>query len=284
MPEIPKTKKQGKKQFYQTLLDNCNHSQWQTLSQSHSQSLSQSQSQSQSYSENSEVLSNHCFVKPVLAASSKRGRYVKAAAVDNISSDVSLDALYIPAGTTVIRETPSAFTLLKDYLDSLCIACLSPLPLQEQQQQQQNNNDTSNLDESSNHVSEFFSPAPTKRGIVCKGCIKQTYYCSTACQTRDAPRHGLECKVLRDLPGITASHGADYSLFRLVLAVIVRKYLEDENGRSVWEGSSLGLMNPTPYECVRDMISNRKYCSKEWLDAITKCGNYHIFQNHIPCL
>ena len=230
------SKKLGKKQKYQSLLDKCNQ-------------LSHHSLQSQSN-----------FAKPVLSASAKRGRYIKVA-----SAIHSEDPPFIPVGTTIIRETPSAFTILKDYLDSLCIACLSPLPLQ---QQQKNDNI---LDDST--VPDFFCPTPSKRGIVCKGCIKQTFYCSTACQIRDTPRHGLECKVLRDLPGITASHGADYSLFRLVLAVIVRKYLEDE-ADSACEGESLGLFDPTPYECVQDMISNRKYCSEEWLDAITECGNY----------
>ncbi|KAJ3412292.1 hypothetical protein HDV05_001003 [Chytridiales sp. JEL 0842] len=193
---------------------------------------------------------------PVKLASSKsKGRHLVS------TSD-------LPAGSTVLTEIPTSWTLLKGAVDELCGCCLGPLPVNDQQRQQQEG------EEGDGFKLAGAGAGSKKKGVVCKGCIKQMYYCSDKCMKLDEKRHGLECRILRDLPGITAMHKVDYGLFRLVLSLLVRRALEQQQQQQqqevVWELQTVfgPEKKPTPFSCVMDLLSHKSYMSPPWLSAV----------------
>ncbi|KAJ3198946.1 hypothetical protein HDU82_000854 [Entophlyctis luteolus] len=198
-----------------------------------------------------------------LAASKAKGRHLKA-------------ALPLEAGSTVVVETAAAYVLLKHSMDELCLHCLCELPY---------SSGTEIVNASTQDSGSVLATHQNqrKRGIVCPGCIKQTYYCSEECRKADSKRHTLECPILRDLPGITAAASVDYSLFRLVLAVLVRRRLEAESaGDSVKGGvyDNESVAPPTGTEFVFDLISHRRTSDPLWLACVEACAS--DFARHLP--
>ncbi|KAJ3387790.1 hypothetical protein HDU80_000100 [Chytriomyces hyalinus] len=161
----------------------------------------------------------------------------------------------LPKGTLVVSEDAAAFVLLKASMDELCLRCVRPLDEGDSKDQQQS----------------LFGSAGNSKGVVCKGCIKQTYYCSSECMDSDHERHSLECEVVRHLPGITAMHSTDYALMRLVLGVLVNRHLE-----------TVATMpsTRTPTEFVFDLVSHRKTCDPKWLACVEACAD--DFAQYLP--
>jgi hypothetical protein len=95
--------------------------------------------------------------------------------------------------------------------------------------------------------------------IVCSGCRNQTYYCSAECQQAHSPIHDLECSILIPLTGIVGFHSVDYSLFRLIIAIICAKEFD--------RISNDGHISD-PMHCQSDMVSHRKSQKPPWLHAI----------------
>ncbi|KAJ3296659.1 hypothetical protein HDU79_006070 [Rhizoclosmatium sp. JEL0117] len=182
-----------------------------------------------------------------LAASKAKGRHVKAAA-DLVS------------GTNVVVETASALALLKHSTDELCLCCLRPLPSES----------TTRAGERINLLGG--SSSSKTSAIKCARCIKQAFYCSDTCKDNDAKRHALECEVLRDLPGITAAANVDYTLMRLVLAVLVQRSMELSGAAAARENTSTDL--------VFDLLSHRKTCDPKWLACVEEC--VEDFTQHLP--
>ncbi|KAJ3060848.1 hypothetical protein HDU98_003192, partial [Podochytrium sp. JEL0797] len=177
-----------------------------------------------------------------LAATKSKGRHLKA------TSD-------LPAGTEVLVETASAFVLLKHAMDEICLYCCKEL----------------RCDTIEGGKINLLGAATNSEGkIRCPNCIKQTYYCSEQCLQDDSVRHQLECKVVRDLPGITAAAKVDYSLMRLVLAVLVQRCLENSDS----QGTN------THTDLVFDLLSHRKTCDPNWLACIQECAQ--DFHQHLP--
>ncbi|KAJ3060849.1 hypothetical protein HDU98_003193 [Podochytrium sp. JEL0797] len=177
-----------------------------------------------------------------LAATKSKGRHVKA------TSD-------LPAGTAVLVETASAFVLLKHAMDEICLYCCKELT----------------CDTIADGKINLLGAATNSEGkIRCPNCIKQTYYCSHQCLQDDSVRHQLECKVVRDLPGITAAAKVDYPLMRLVLAVLVQRCLEKSDS----QGDS------THSDLVFELVSHRKTCNPKWLACVQECAE--DFHQHLP--
>ncbi|KAI8854620.1 hypothetical protein BC829DRAFT_157659 [Chytridium lagenaria] len=65
------------------------------------------------------------------------------------------------------------------------------------------------------------------------------FYCSSECMENDRVRHERECRVVKELPGIAAMHGVDYTLLRLVLAVVGRRCQESMNEKNEGEGGAV---------------------------------------------
>ncbi|KAJ3207004.1 hypothetical protein HDU67_007812 [Dinochytrium kinnereticum] len=72
----------------------------------------------------------------------------------------------------------------------------------------------------------------------------------------DKKRHGVECGVVKELPGIAAMHGVDYTLLRLVLNVVGRRALE-RGGGEVGEGS-------VPVGFLEDLETHEEGQGVEW--------------------
>ncbi|KAJ3024855.1 UNVERIFIED_CONTAM: hypothetical protein HDU68_007698 [Siphonaria sp. JEL0065] len=178
-----------------------------------------------------------------LAANKTKGRHVKA--TTNLTK-----------GTTVFVETAAAFALLKHAIDERCLYCCSEL-------------ESDSVNGKINLLGGTSSNSSTK--IKCPNCIKQTFYCSQECLNLDAPRHLLECKIVRDLPGITAAAKVDYTLMRLVLAVLVQRHLENI-GENHGENTHTDL--------VFDLLSHRKTCDPKWLACVEACAE--DFASHLP--
>ncbi|KAJ3045762.1 hypothetical protein HDV00_007888 [Rhizophlyctis rosea] len=178
-----------------------------------------------------------------LTATKSKGRHLVASKV-------------LEAGTTVIQETAAGYALLKDYIDELCRTCLKPLP---------------DVPTESNGTTTPFGPSATsqfKKQLACSNCRSQTFYCSNECREEDAERHSLECDVLKDLPGTAAANFVDYGLMRLVLAVLVRRA---KDAQTESESPSLPLNKlrpPTPYACVKDLLSHKTSNKSSWLQAV----------------
>ncbi|KAI8813597.1 hypothetical protein BJ742DRAFT_849434 [Cladochytrium replicatum] len=146
----------------------------------------------------------------------------------------------LEAGTTVISDTGTSFALFKYFTDELCLRCLRTLPIR-------------------------------KHTHVCKGCAKQTYYCSQPCQDADSLRHAFECAAVRQLPGISGMHSVDYALLRLLVGVLAQKALEEEQTK-VFAAVSEASASPTSFVFVRELLAHRNACKKEWLEAVTKAA------------
>ncbi|KAJ3083171.1 hypothetical protein HK100_009516 [Physocladia obscura] len=188
-----------------------------------------------------------------LAASKAKGRHVKANCA-------------LPAGENIFRETAAAFVLLKHEMDERCLFCLSEL------------SDSDNNNHKDNGQTTTTTTTTTTKKIKCPDCIKQTWYCSTDCASADAPRHQIECRVVRDLPGITAAAGADYALFRLLLAILVREYQNRDD--SFVSGSAQPFPPPTHPDFVFELLSHRKTADPKWLASVQACAE--DFANHLP--
>ncbi|KAI8617319.1 hypothetical protein BC830DRAFT_1114068 [Chytriomyces sp. MP71] len=194
------------------------------------------------------LLATHSGSAVRLAATKTKGRHVKA-------------VVALSSGSQVVLEHATAIVLLKHAMDEYCIHCVKKLPGPEE-------------GDAGVSGSGLFSHV-SKKGIVCKGCIKQTYYCSEECQEADAERHSLECGVVRDLPGIAAMHATDYALMRLVLAVLVTRAREAD-ARTDAEASRA----PTPSGFVFDLLSHRKTCDPKWLACVQACAQ--DLEQHLP--
>ncbi|KAI9209539.1 uncharacterized protein BJ171DRAFT_453684 [Polychytrium aggregatum] len=177
-----------------------------------------------------------------LAASKSKGRHIVA------KEDLA-------EGSLVISETASGFSIMKPLMDEVCLYCLGPLKA---------------LEPATDDDSAFLGPQRGQRGIVCKGCRKQSYWCSEACQKLDESRHSRECDILKELPGITSSHSVDYGLFRLILAILTNRSPEDDGSEGFVpeESSGAGCSGPTPFSYVRDLVSHRSSCKQSWLNAV----------------
>ncbi|KAJ3098398.1 hypothetical protein HDU97_004026 [Phlyctochytrium planicorne] len=172
---------------------------------------------------------------------------------------------HIEPGTTILLETPIAFSLLKEATDRHCALCLSPVPFFE--------------DES---VPEFtgsmgFGPPPPGKGrsrYSCTKCIKQTFYCSQRCMDKDSERHKVECAVLKDLPGIAAMHKVDYTLLRLVLNIIGRP------GETFLSSKETGGAVRVPIEFLYDLGTHEEYQGVEWKRCVmSACQD---LSEHLP--
>jgi hypothetical protein len=93
---------------------------------------------------------------------------------------------------------------------------------------------------------------------------------------------------VKELPGLTAMHGCDYGLFRLILGVLVMREMErslarekevedEEEGGRVGEEAEEKRPKPTPTACVDDLVSHKKYCAEKWLNAVQKGGKNTIY-------
>jgi hypothetical protein len=143
----------------------------------------------------------------------------------------------INAGTLIMEEDPVSFALFKDAMDSVCFSCLHPI-----------------------NASSF----------PCLKCRKQTFYCSSICQSKDGI-HLLECEVITHLPGIAGAHSVDYSLLRLIVRFIaartfVKKSLESKDRSDVTEQYD-------HFECVRDMVGHKLSAAEAWMSSISNAGN-----------
>ncbi|KAJ3299911.1 hypothetical protein HK104_006062 [Borealophlyctis nickersoniae] len=165
----------------------------------------------------------------------------------------------LSAGTTVLEELPAAFAILKPYMDETCLQCLRPLP------------DAAVAGDSDDGPTLFGAAqkAAARRELACEECRQQAFYCSRRCREEDFPRHKLECRVLRDLPGTAAANSADYGLMRLVLAVLVRKSLDETGDDTGAESDTQTRQRPTPYACVKDLLSHQLSYKDAWLSAVS---------------
>ncbi|KAJ3029561.1 hypothetical protein HK097_005777, partial [Rhizophlyctis rosea] len=171
-------------------------------------------------------------------------------------------------GTTVIHETASAYAILKSYIDELCYTCLHPLP------EAPPSSDT-------NSSSTPFGPtrhSQFKKQFECQNCRSQIYYCSPECRTKDAPRHSLECDILKDLPGTAAANSVDYGLMRLVLAILVRRAMDGNEDLKEEANGNTSHRPPTPYTCVKDLLSHKSSSKPSWLSAVEAGAEDLAFQ------
>ncbi|KAI8823816.1 hypothetical protein BJ741DRAFT_634179 [Chytriomyces cf. hyalinus JEL632] len=152
----------------------------------------------------------------------------------------------LPKGTLVVSEDAAAFVLLKASMDELCLRCVRPLDEGDCKDQQQS----------------LFASTGNSKGVVCKGCIKQTLITSVT---------PSNARLFAICHGITAMHSTDYALMRLVLAVLVNRHLE-----------TVATMpsTRTPTEFVFDLVSHRKTCDPKWLACVEACAD--DFAQYLP--
>ncbi|KAJ3094947.1 hypothetical protein HDU96_001393 [Phlyctochytrium bullatum] len=179
----------------------------------------------------------------------------------------------ITPGTPILTERPVAFSLLHGTLATHCTRCLGRLPPPP--------TPTASAAPTS---SLFANPnAPSRHHPhTCGGCARQALYCTAACMQADQERHARECAAVKELPGIAAMHKVDYTLLRLVVAVVGR-WAEEEKGE-VPEGE--GGVARVPVAFLEDLETHEDEMPSDWRKCVLEAVEdlYATFATASPLL
>lgn len=139
-------------------------------------------------------------------------------------------------GITLCQEQATAFVVRSEYLDQQCHVCLSDL----------------------------------KQKMMCSDC-KKAFYCSQDCLEKDNDLHVLICGPIAQTGAIGQATDVDADLLRLMTILMARKYL-DTQIQDIKEG----IIQPTPYWCVEDLISHRENAEPAFIKVLTEACKFYI--------
>jgi SET and MYND domain-containing protein len=139
-------------------------------------------------------------------------------------------------GITLCQEKATAFVVRLEYLDQQCHVCLSDL----------------------------------KQKMMCSDC-KKAFYCSQDCLEKDNDLHVLVCGPIAQTEAIGQATDVDADLLRLMTILMARKYLDTQK-----QDNKEGVIQPTPYWCVEDLISHRDNAEPAFIKVLTEACKFSI--------